>query len=67
MGTVNSKCGKNHFKHRHETKMLNGKVYVRLSVCNAVYARWGMSVSVTTFDIEETRDYNVHLHLLFLC
>lgn len=41
VGTVNSKCGNNHFKHRIWTKMLDGKVYVRLSLCNAVYAQWG--------------------------
>ena len=32
-----------------------GTVYVRLSLCDTVYAQWGMSVSVTTFDIDETR------------
>lgn len=36
--------------------MLDGKVYVRSSLCNAVYAHWGMSVSVTTFDTDETRE-----------
>jgi len=50
--------------------MLDGKVYARLSLCNAVYAHWG---DVCIFHYfwrwwnQGKMDYNVYLNLLFLC
>jgi len=50
--------------------MLDGKVCVRLRVCNAVYAHWG-DVCICDYFWQGWNqgkmDYNIYLNLLFLC